>query len=322
VTKMKKLFITRKMPEHMVQQLVPYYEIVQWNEVSTSAPAKFTEEAIKDADAVWCVGGDSFSSQVLSNAKNLKLVANFGVGYNNLDIDLMKTQNILITNTPNVLNDATADLAFALMLSTARLIPQNMKCIEQNKWTGWGPYQGAGVDISNKKLGIIGMGKIGETVAKRSLGFDMEILYYNRNRKEELERKYNATYCDLNTLLTQSDFIIIFTPLTPETRNLITLEQLKLMKSNAILINVARGGIVNEKDLYIALKEKMIWAAGFDVFEEEPISNNHQLLQLENFVATPHIGSATIGTRDAMMQLNIDSLIALVKNEPIPNLIY
>ncbi|MGE7664847.1 2-hydroxyacid dehydrogenase [Ureibacillus composti] len=319
---MKKVFITRKMPEHMVQQLAPYYEIIQWHEVSTPAPSQYIGEVIKDVDAVWCVGGDSFAIDTLSKAKQLKLIANFGVGYNNLDIDSMKKLNILGANTPNVLNHATADLAFTLLLSTARRIPQNMKYIEQNEWTGWEPYQGAGVDLSNKTLGIIGMGKIGQTVAKRSIGFDMKVLYHNRNRNEEAEKKYGATYCDLRTLLIQSDFVIILTPLTNETRNLITLEQLKLMKPSAILINAARGGIVNEDDLYIALKENLIWAAGFDVFESEPISNTHPLLQLDNFVATPHIGSATIDTRNAMMQLNINSLVALAKNEPIPNLIY
>ncbi len=319
---MKKIFITRKMPDHMVQQLAPYFEIIQWNEVSNPAPSNYLDEVISDVDAIWCVGGDSFSNDTLLKANNLKLIANFGVGYNNLDVDSMKKLNILGTNTPNVLNDATADLAFTLMLCTARQIPQNMKYIKDNRWVGWEPYQGAGVDISKKTLGIIGMGKIGETVAKRSIGFDMKVLYHNRNRNEEAEKKYGATYCELNTLLTQSDFIIILTPLTDETRNLITLEQLKLMKPSAVLINVARGGIVNENDLYIALKEKLIWAAGSDVFEKETINNTHRLLQLDNFVATPHIGSASIDTRDAMMQLNINSLIALAKNEPIPNLIY
>lgn len=310
------------MPEHMVQQLEPYYEIIQWNEVSKPAPSQFTEEVIRDVDAIWCVGGDSFRYDILSKASRLKIISNFGVGYDNLDIEGMKKLNILGTNTPNVLNDATADLAFALMLAVARQIPQNMKFIERNNWKGWEPYQGAGVNIANKTLGIIGMGKIGQTVAKRSLGFDMKVLYHNRNRNIEIEKKYNATYCDLNEILKQSDFIVIFTPLTPETRNLITLKELKLMKPSSVLINVARGGVVNENDLYVALKEKIIWAAGSDVFENEPIDNSHPLLQLENFVATPHIGSSTIETRDAMMQLNINSLIAFAKNEKIPHLIF
>lgn len=310
------------MPEHMVQKLEPYFEIIQWNEVSKPAPSQFTEEVIKDVDAIWCVGGDSFRYDTLSKANRLKLISNFGVGYDNLDIDGMKKLNIQATNTPNVLNDATADLAFALMLAVARQIPQNMKFIENNHWKGWKPYQGAGVNISNKTLGIIGMGKIGQTVAKRSLGFDMKVLYHNRNRNLEIEKKYNAVYCGLNEILMQSDFIVILTPLTAETRNLITMKELKLMKPSSVLINVARGGVVNENDLYVALKEKIIWAAGSDVFENEPIDNKHPLLQLENFVATPHIGSSTIETRDAMMQLNINSLIAFARNEEIPHLIF
>ena len=174
------------------------------------------------------------------------------------------------------------------------------------------------MDIAEKTLGIIGMGKIGQTLAKRATGFDMNILYHNRSRNMEAEELYGATYCDLNTLLQQSDYVVIFTPLTEETRNLITLNELKQMKKTAILINAARGGIVNEADLYTALKENIIWAAGSDVFETEPISSNHPLLSLHNFVGLPHIGSATIETRQAMMQCNVDSLIAAAKGETIP----
>ena len=319
---MKKLYISRKMPEQFVRQLTPYYDIVEWEETAVPAPAAFFASVQDNVDAVWCLGGDRFGESNVSASSKLKLIANFGVGYNNLQVDYLSEQGIAIANTPNVLNDATADLAFTLMLATARRIPQNMQFILKGEWQGWDPYLGSGVDISHKTIGIIGMGKIGETVAKRATGFDMNIIYHNRRPNEQAEKMYGAQYRTLHALLEEADFVVIFAPLTEETRNMITLNELKCMKKTAVLINAARGGIVNEQDLHTALKEGIIWAAGTDVFEVEPTKGSHPLFELDNFVATPHIGSATMDTRHAMMQLNIDSLIAFVKGEPIPSLVY
>ena len=315
---MKNLYITRKLPEQIVNQLRPYYNISEWTQKDTVAPTAFTLDHIAKVDAIWSNVADVLSKELIDAAPNLKMISNLAVGYNNVDAPYLKEKGIILTNTPNVLNNATADLAFALLMATARRLPQNIEAIRRNEWGSWSVGFGLGMDIAEKTLGIIGMGKIGQTLAKRATGFDMNILYHNRSRNMEAEELYGATYCDLYTLLQQSDYVVIFTPLTEETRNLITLNELKQMKQTGILINAARGGIVNEADLYTALKENIIWAAGSDVFETEPISSNHPLLTLHNFVGLPHIGSATIETRQAMMQCNVDSLIAAAKGETIP----
>ena len=318
---MKNLYITRKLPEQMVSQLRPYYNIKEWEHEDTVAPTSFTLAHITDAHAIWTNVADTISKETIDAAPNLKMISNLAVGYNNIDAAYLKEKGIILTNTPNVLNNATADLAFALLMATARRLPQNLEAIKRNEWGSWSVGFGLGMDIAEKTIGIIGMGKIGQVLAKRTTGFDMNILYYNRSRNVEAEQLYGATYCDLHTLLQQSDYVVIFTPLTEETRNLITLNELKQMKQTAILINAARGGIVNEADLYTALKENIIWAAGSDVFEKEPISSTHPLLSLHNFVGLPHIGSATIETRNAMMQCNVDSLIAAAKGEAIPYIV-
>ena len=315
---MNNLYITRKLPRQFVDQLRPYYNILEWTQEDTVAPTAFTLEHIVEADAIWSNVADVISKELIDAAPNLKMVSNLAVGYNNVDAAYLKERGIILTNTPNVLNNATADLAFALLMATARRLPQNIEAIRRDEWGSWSVGFGLGMDIAEKTLGIIGMGKIGQTLAKRATGFDMNILYHNRSRNMDAEELYGATYCDLYTLLQQSDYVVIFTPLTEETRNLITLNELKQMKRTAILINAARGGIVNEEDLYTALKEKIIWAAGSDVFETEPISSTNPLLSLHNFVGLPHIGSATIETRQAMMQCNVDSLIAIAKGEQIP----
>ncbi len=318
---MQNLYITRKLPEQLVEQLRPYYNITEWESTDTVAPTSFTLANIANAHAIWSNVADAIRKEIVDAAPNLKMISNLAVGYNNIDIAYLKEKGIILTNTPNVLNNATADLAFALLMATARRLPQNIEAIRRNEWGSWSIDFGLGMDIAGKTLGIIGMGKIGQTLAKRATGFDMLLLYYNRSRNVKAEQLYGATYCDLQTLLQKSDYVVIFTPLTEETRNLITLNELKQMKETAILINAARGGIVNEADLYTALKEKIIWAAGSDVFETEPISSNHPLLSLSNFVGLPHIGSATVETRQAMMQCNVDSLIAAAKGEPIPYIV-
>lgn len=311
---MKNLFITRKLPEQFVDQLRPYYNITEWTEADTNVPTA----VLANVDVIWSNVADDISKEMIEAAPNLKMISNLAVGYNNVDVAYVREKRMILTNTPHVLNDATADLAFALLMATARRLPQNIEAIRRNEWGSWSFDFGLGLDIAEKTLGIIGMGNIGQTLAKRATGFDMNILYHNRSRNIEAEAGYGATYCDLNTLLKQSDYVVIFTPLTEETRNLITLKELKQMKPTSILINAARGGIVNEADLYTALKEQIIWAAGSDVFEKEPISSDHPLLSLHNFVGLPHIGSATVETRNAMMQCNVDSLIAAAKGEPIP----
>ena len=315
---MRNLYITLPLPEDMLAKVRPYYHITMWPEANVVAPKEYTLQHVADAHAIWSCVADPITKEVIDAAPNLEIVTNLAVGYNNVDSAYLKDKGIVLANTPNVLNNGTADLAFALLMATARRLPQNIEMIRQNKWGGWNVGFGLGMDIAGKTLGIIGMGKIGQTVAKRATGFDMNILYYNRSRNEQAERQYGAQYSDLHSLLKRSDYIVIFAPLTDETRNLITINELKMMKPTAVLINAARGGIVNEADLYTALTENIIWAAGSDVFETEPISGDHPLMSLDNFIGLPHIGSATIETRNAMMQCNVDALIAKAKGEDVP----
>ncbi|MER2072390.1 MAG: D-glycerate dehydrogenase, partial [Psychrobacillus sp.] len=228
--------------------------------------------------------------------------------YNNIDIEAAKEKGIIVTNTPGVLTETTADLTFALLLATARRITEAEQDIRAGKWKSWTPMQLTGMDVYGSTLGIIGMGRIGEAVARRAKGFDMKVLYHNRTRKLESEQQYNFTYVELETLLKESDFVVILTPLTPETRGLIGKKELEMMKETSALINVARGGIVDEQELYDALVNKSIWAAGLDVFETEPVPLDHPLLTLPNVTVLPHIGSASIYTRLAMMQINATAI--------------
>ena len=315
---MKNLYITRKLPEAAIEQLRPYYNVTQWESSTVEATKEDIIAQAKDAHAILSMISDKIDEDIMNAVPQLEIVSNLAVGYNNVDTAYAKTKGIKVTNTPGVLNNATADLAFSILMAVARRIPQNEQVIHRNEWGSWSLEFGIGQDIAEKTIGIIGMGKIGQTLAKRATGFDMNILYHNRSRNEEAEQKYGAKYADLHTLLKESDYVVLFTPLTDETYNMITLEELKLMKRTAILVNAARGGIVNEADLYTALKENIIWGAGSDVFEKEPISADHPLLSLDNFVASPHVGSATVETRNAMLQCNIDALIAHAKGEEVP----
>jgi glyoxylate reductase len=221
-----------------------------------------------------------------------------------------------------VLDDTTAELAFALMLSVSRRVVEADQFVRQKKWTtGWEVNMFLGLDLNNKTLGIIGMGNIGRSLAKKASGFNMNIIYHNRNRLDKkIEKQYNATYVDKNTILKESDFISLHMPSTKETHHIITKEELSIMKSNAILINTARGTVVNEHDLYNALKEKTIWGAGLDVFEREP-QITKELLNLNNVVVLPHIGSASIETRNKMSLMVANNIVAGLRGEIPPNLL-
>lgn len=311
------IFITRKMPEKFVEQLQRYYDVTMWESESEAVPREVLLEKVKKADALWTVISDSIDREVLTAAPKLKIIANMAVGYNNIDIEAAKQFGVLVTNTPDVLTNTTADLAFALLLSTARNLSQAERQLRDGKWTSWEPLGFTGVDVHQATLGIIGMGRIGEAVARRAKGFDMKVLYYNRNRKLEAERSFGFEYAAFDNLLANSDFIVLLVPYTSETAGLIGKEELAKMKKTATLINVARGGVVDEQALYDALKSGSIRAAGLDVFEKEPVPLDHPLLTLSNVTVLPHIGSASIATREAMMRLNVEAFIAVAeKREP------
>lgn len=309
------IYITQKLPEQAVSELQKSYEVRMWHDEQTSAPRKELLAQVKEAQALWTMLSNQVDRELFEAAPNLKIVTNLAVGYNNIDLDAAREHGVIVTNTPDVLTEATADLTFALLLATARRIIEAEKSVRSGDWKSWSPMGMAGRNVGGATLGIIGMGRIGEAVARRGQGFGMEILYHNRTRKS-LE---DVKYAELDELLKQSDFVVILTPLTEETRGMISERELALMKETACLINVARGGIVDETALYQALKANEIWGAGLDVFEQEPVPLDHPLLSLPNVTVLPHIGSAAVETRLAMMAMNAEAITSCLEGRSVKN---
>lgn len=268
-------------------------------------------EALKTADGL--IGsGLKVDEEFLDQAPNLKIIANKSVGYDNLDIPLLKKRGIRAANTPGVLDDTVADTIMALMLAAARRVPELDQFVKTGGWTenGFKDHQ-FGVDVHHKTLGIIGMGGIGSTLAKRAhFGFDMKILYHNRSRNEQAENTYKAVYCQVEELLEQSDFVCVMTPLTPQTKGMIGKHEFARMKNTAIFINASRGPVIDESALIEALQKKQILAAGLDVFKQEPVERENRLLLMPNVVTLPHIGSATEETRKKMAMLAAENVVA------------
>lgn len=262
-----------------------------------------------------------FLQECAAATPRLKMVANMAVGFNNIDLDAATRLRIAVSNTPGVLSDTTADLAFALLMATARRIPEAERFLRAGKYTGWGPLLFCGVDVHGATLGLIGTGRIGKLVARRSTGFDMKVIYYDVNRMshdEELE--YHVTYMPFDDVLQQADFISIHTPYMPSTHHLIGERELNLMKPSSILINTARGPIVDEKALVKALQAGTITGAGLDVFENEP-AVEPELLTMENVVLLPHIASASLRTRTLMATMASDNIVAHHLGQRPPNIL-
>jgi glyoxylate reductase len=307
------VFVTRKCSEIELQPLYEVADIEMWPEEETPCPREILVEKAKKADALLTMLSDSIDKQLLDEAKQLKVVANLAVGYDNIDVAYANEQGVVVCNTPDVLTDTTADLTFGLVLATARRLMEASDYVKNNQWKGWGPLLLAGHDVHHKTIGIVGMGKIGQAVAKRATGFEMNILYHNRTRNSEAENTLGATYCSLDELLISSDFVVSLTPLTNETKELFNMDSFKKMKNTAIFINAGRGAVVNEHDLYEALINQEIAGAGLDVFLNEPIESTHPLVGLHNVVALPHIGSASYETRHKMMNLCAENIALVLK---------
>ncbi|WP_166001732.1 D-glycerate dehydrogenase [Bacillus sp. Cs-700] len=314
-----KVYLTRKLPDEIVNSLRETCELRMWKSDEEPVPHDVLEQEIQEVDGLYCMLTEEIDRSLLEKASKLKVVANMAVGYNNIDIKAAKEKGVVVTNTPGVLTETTADLTFALLMATARRIPEASTYLREGKWESWTPMQLTGQDIHGATLGIIGMGRIGESVAKRAKGFDMKVLYHNRRRNREAEDELDLQFAEFELLLKESDFVCILTPLTSETKNLIGVKELRMMKESAILINTARGGIVNEEALYHALKDGDIWGAGLDVFVEEPVSLNHPLLSLSNVVTLPHIGSASTKTRLKMAEVAMNNLLKVLNGEKPPH---
>ncbi|WP_043932297.1 2-hydroxyacid dehydrogenase [Bacillus sp. EB01] len=307
------VYITRQVPEETVSLLTEKYEVAMWEKDDVPVPREKLLEEARKADGLLTVLSDSIDEEVLSAGDCLKVVSNLAVGYDNIDLASASSNGIAVTNTPDVLTDTTADFSFALLMASARRIVEASDLIKEDKWTSWSPFLMAGRDIHHKTIGIVGMGKIGAAVAKRATGFDMNILYHNRSRNMQVEEAIGAQYVSFEELVAESDFIVCLTPLTEQTRNMFTRDVFRRMKKSAIFINVSRGPVIDEQALYDALVEGDIAGAGLDVFEKEPISASHPLLKLKNVTAIPHIGSASVETRTAMIEIcaeNIDRVLS------------
>jgi glyoxylate reductase len=309
------VYITRKLPEETIVEISQHFEVEMWEYEDLPVPRQVLLAEAKKASALITMLSDKVDEEVLTAGTNLKIVANLAVGFDNIDLRTATKHGIVVSNTPDVLTETTADLTFALLMATARRIVEAAEYVKAGKWESWSPYLLAGHDIHSKTIGIVGMGKIGEAVARRAKGFGMEILYHNRTRKIEAEKEIGAEYSSFEDLITKADYVVSLAPLTPETRNLFTADVFSKMKKSAIFINAGRGPVMDEQALYEALKNGEIAAAGLDVFEKEPISAEHQLLQLPNVTAIPHIGSASTETRTTMIKLCCSNVKAVLTGD-------
>jgi glyoxylate reductase len=314
-----KIYLTSLFPEIAIETLDTAAIIKQWKSDDVLTHDTLKRE-IQDADALLCLRVDKIDAAIIDAAPHLKVISNFAVGYDNIDIAQATRRGIPVGYTPGVLTETTADLAFALMMAAARRVAEADRYVRNGQWTvSRQPFLMYGQDIHHATLGIVGMGQIGAAMARRGKGFQMKIIYHNRHRREDLEKELGAEYVSLQVLLSSSDFVSIHAPLNNSTRGIIGQTELALMKPTAILVNTARGQIVDQAALYEALKSGIIKAAALDVVEKEPIPSDDPLLKLDNVVFSPHVGSATKATRDHMAKLAVENLLAGLEGRPLPN---
>ncbi len=314
------VFVTRRIPENGMKKLEERYNVSVNNEGRVLTKDEMIQE-VKGKDAVLCLLTDNIDKDIIDAGDELKVISNYAVGYDNIDVDAATEMGIAVTNTPGVLTDATADLAWALIMAVSRNVARGDRFVREDKFEGWDPMLMLGHEVYGKTLGIIGMGNIGSAVARRAQGFDMDIIYYNRSRKEEIERELDAEKVDLDTLLRRADIVSLHVPLTEETQGLVGWREFEKMKETAYLINTARGEVVNEEALIDALRSEKIAGAGVDVYSDEPYGANPDYYPLENIVMTPHLGSASYRAREGMAEMAADNLIAVLEDETPENIV-
>ena len=306
----EKILLTRNIHDFALKELRKKFQ-VEIHKGKIPISQKILESKIKEVDGLICFPYDKIDKEIMQLAKKLKVISTYSVGYDHIDTQFAKENKIRVGYTPEVLTDATANMAFALLLDALRRISEGDRIIRKGQWKQiYGAYDYVGLDLHGKTLGIMGLGRIGKTLAKRAKAFDMKIIYHNRKQISKTEeKKIGVKYTTFKKLISQSDIISIHVPHTKETNQIFNMKIFRKMKNTAFLINTSRGKVINEKDLAIALKQKIIAGAGLDVFETEPINKNHPFLKLENIVLAPHIGSSTKETRSKMSEITIKNLI-------------
>ncbi|MHA1741345.1 MAG: glyoxylate reductase [Candidatus Thorarchaeota archaeon] len=321
---MDNVFVTRRIPDRGLNEITRAFRTSVWPNEEPPSREEIIENA-KECTGLVSLLSDPIDAELLDALPRLKIVAQYAVGYDNIDVEHATERGIMVTNTPGVLTETTADLAWGLLMAASRRIVEADRYVRRGEWrVAWGPEMLLGVDVYGATLGIVGMGRIGYAMAKRATGFGMTILYTSRSDTETTrmaERETGAKRVDLDTLLRSSDFVSIHVPLTDETKHLLDRRRLALMKPTAILVNTARGPVVDEEALAEALANGRIRAAGLDVFESEPLATDSPLIELDNVVLTPHIGSASVETRSRMAEICARNLIAGLQGQKPPNIV-
>ena len=313
-----RVFLTRVLPKEAMDRINVSCDAKVWGE-ELPPPREVLLENIRDIEGLLCLLTDKIDAELLGRALRLRVISNYAVGYDNIDVAAATQRGIVIGNTPGVLTETVGDFTIALMTAAARRIVEGDKQVRTGSWKTWGPMTLLGHDIHNATLGIIGLGRIGIAVARRAKGFGMKVLYYDLTRMNEIENTQGIQYAEFDRILAESDFISIHANLTPETYHFIAKEQLGKMKRTCVLVNTARGQLVDSMALYEALRNNKIAFAALDVTDPEPLPTNHPLLTLDNVIVTPHIASASVSTRTKMALMAVDNLIAGLKGEMPPN---
>lgn len=315
---MAKVFVCRNWFPEELERLSPLHETRIWPE-DGNPPHRVLLDAVREVEGLICLGSDQIDAEVIRAAPNLRVISSFSNGYNNIDISSATARKIPVGHPPHVLTETTADLAFALILASARRIVEGESFVRQGKWRKSSHLDLPGVNVNRATLGIVGMGRIGAQVAKRAKAFNMKVLYYNRGRDFETENLLDVEYvATLPELLSRADFVVLCTPLTEQTRSMMGVDEFAAMKPTAIIVNISRGGLIDSKALYRALKNRQILRAALDVTDPEPIPLDDPLLTLDNLLITPHIGSAVPEVRRQMMAIAVDNLILGLKGERLP----
>ncbi len=311
------VFVTRPIPEAGLRRVREACEVRLW-EGELPPPKEVILREAAECDGLLCLLTDPIDAEVIGAGKRLRVISQMAVGVDNIDLEAATARGIPVGHTPGVLTEATADLTFALLLAAARRIPEGIEYVRQGRWRTWEPMALLGREVWGKTLGIVGLGRIGTAVARRARGFAMRVLYHSRSRKPDLEAELGLEYVALDDLLAQADFVSLHCPLTPETHHLIDEEALRRMKPTAILINAARGPVVDTDALLRALREGWIEAAALDVTDPEPLPADHPLLDLPNCIVIPHLGSATVAARERMATMAAENLLAGLRGERLP----